>query len=299
MNTTGRHFLPLVLSLACACADVDTPDEPLAASEHAIEPTTVLSVMATVAGKIYEQMSAEEKAAQIAAHLWTLDWQVRDLQNQLTNLSYWAKRGDDIRRIESINDKRIAVKNALEGILAHPESPWTYENTARIAAEQLGEWTYYTYAGRSATSPDRFDPRGIVPSFIWAVTEWVAIRERAGWALDATSRDKLVDYAYKLFALADRTTASITCYDEQEQEGGECAEERPRPCTPLACRHTKWCWDAIGERTITLEVSSWRGRCNQVFSNLDSGLSQYVSNRDYGTNYVYDVGWHWLTYAWR
>jgi len=56
------------------CSDGDAPPtETVARQEAAIDPFTVLSVMATITGKLYEAMDAADKAAQIAAHFWTLE----------------------------------------------------------------------------------------------------------------------------------------------------------------------------------------------------------------------------------
>ncbi len=108
--------------------------------------------------------------------------------------------------------------------------------------------------------PDAAAP--YTPTFIEAVTEWVAIREAAYWWLDPTSRAKLEGFAYHLMDLADATTAAISCIDEQEQDGGDCGDERASGghCQPVPARL------AMKPRRAVLTVGS---RCYPTPSQVD------------------------------
>jgi hypothetical protein len=283
------------IAFGLGCAGPET-DEPVASAEAAIEPFTVVSIVAAAGSKLNDFIAAEQRAEEINARFEQVEWSLRNLQQQVTDIAHWAKRQFEIDRMRALDDKRVAARVALNWVRSRPWEMGGEERDTFTAAEQLMDWTYNFWAGRSEGSSDRFDPRGVTPAFMEVVTAWLSIRALRGLPPSWVQAD-IERFANHLFWLGDMTKASVHCNNRQydHSEGSNDPPfERPR----RICVHVITCTDDI-EQTSTETVRDERyGRCATTWNLDDAASADELANQRYEHWSMYAGAWAWLDHRW-
>lgn len=198
------------------------------------------------------------------------------LSRDLENISYEARRAEAIEITRAVDAQRASYIAALQYSMDHPGDS-AAELPALAASIALSSPSYYTFPGRTAGSPDRFDPRATLPSFINAITTWLAIRKINSSQWTETSRETLLALAKSLESHTDRVESSVDCierfssYDRAidpprepprflELEPAEPPLEQP-PVTEPRCSHTIVCMDAMTESGDVLLTENTPGYC--------------------------------------
>jgi hypothetical protein len=292
----------IAFSLGCAGLEDEAAlapqgDETVASAEAAIDPFTVISIIAAAGGKLNDWIAAEQRADEVNARFEQVEGLIHNLQQQVTNIVFWANRQFEIDRMRVVNDKRVAARVALSWVRSRPGQIGDEERDTFTAAEQLMDWTYNFWAARSPGSPDRFDPRGVTPAFMEAVTSWLTIRALRGLS-PAWVQGDIETFANHLFWLGDMTKASVRCNNRQYDDS-EVSQEPPFERPKRICVHIITCTDDI-EQTSTGMVHDERyGRCTTTWNYDDVSTADNLANQRYEHWSMYSGAWAWLDHRWR
>jgi hypothetical protein len=234
--------------------------------------------------------------------LWVIRERLESLNGQLVTLTRQATE----QRIRSdkqyaelqaqfITEQYSAVQTALAWAAEFPEDSHNAALEVQRVADALmanGHQVEGFYIFSDYPNADRFDPRLATPTFVAAVSAWIAIRTAGG--LDV-NRDLLHAYAMHLDWLADMTSLSVNCFDQQAIEprvacGGRCEEDW--------CEQSRSCTDTISRGNDFQILSAWNVRnspssCPYSHAqNWDYGWS--LGDQRYGFQNLFSVAGAWL-----
>jgi hypothetical protein len=234
---------------------------------------------------------------ELNTRLTGLEQQVDVISRVVENLTYELRRSEAIQITRAVDDQRAAYTAALTYAADHPDDT-AAEVTALAAALALASPSYYTFPGRTAGSVDRFDPRATLPSFILAVSAWLAIRKMNSSPWTATSKDTLSKLAQNLESYIRQIEAGVDCTERYTSFDSPIDRPHrdpfptildpndpppPPPPTNPACRHVIACMDSMAVSYEVLLMEESDGYC--VFD----GSSMHAQGKvDYLTKY-YEV----------
>lgn len=204
----SRLVVTGLLFATTGCIGSDSHDD-TTKKQGAVDPITVVGVVLSVTAAIYDHAGTE---ATVDERLSSLESAVAQLGQQVADLS-WVERRDAVL---GMNRDMAIIRGDLSSALFNiRETPsmWSGpETTAMAAADGLVSDSFYYFPGPTAGSPDRFDPRATVPTFMEAVDTWLTVRATAGLDMTDAARAKLQGYAATLVTNAQRTLAAVSCY---------------------------------------------------------------------------------------
>jgi hypothetical protein len=141
-----------------------------------------------------------------------LELHVARLSRDVENLAWQVRRGEVIQITRAVDAQRAAYKAALQYTMDHPGTT-AGEVTALAAANALASASFSTFPGRTDKSPDRFDPRATLPSFLEAVNAWLALRKTSNSSWTETSKEALLGFASRLDAIIAGIRSSVECIE--------------------------------------------------------------------------------------
>ena len=242
-----------------------------------------------------------------------LEADVKELERDIANLTHVARREAALSLARDIDQTRALVQSALF-YAPMPHYSHDAEAKALVAAIALKSHSFYTFAGTTTSSPDRFDPRAAVPSYLEAVTAWVAIRKLNGSPFDDPTRMKLGEFADRLTEIANTVRGNISCtggchdYWKYPEVTNPLSCKKPilspilspdeipqDSCPPiLTCGCQASCWDAMSQTGAT--ISPWTDHppqdCPASWDEPDFEIA--LENDDYAANLLEQMAalWH-------
>jgi len=144
--------------------------------------------------------------------LGQVEIEIAGFSRVLENITYEARRAEVIEIARAVDGQRALSAAALQYSVDHPGDT-SSEIPALSAAIALSSDSYYTFPGRTAGSPDRFDPRMTMPSFLNAVSTWLALRKLNASPWTDNARSSLARLADVLDSCIGRIEANVTCVE--------------------------------------------------------------------------------------
>ena len=224
-----------------------------------------------------------------------LEIDVARLTRDVENISYELRRAEAIEITRAVDAQRAAYTAALQYSIDHPGET-SDEVAALSAALALASASFYMFPGRTASSPDRFDPRAALPSFLEAVNTWLALRKVNGSAWTPTSENALLNMASSLEGIIAKIRAAVVCietymsYDHPLQPPPrppriprplppDPGPPPPAPPTEPRCHHDIACHDGMREETVYLLARVTKGYCGEDGSAINADQAkQYLDS---------------------
>jgi hypothetical protein len=240
---------------------------------------------------------------ELSLRIGSLEADVKELERKIANLTHEVRRQVAIQLTRDLDQTRALVQSALFYALM-PQYSHDAEVDALAAAIALKSPSFYTFAGTTPSSPDRFDPRAAVPSYMEAVIAWVAIRKLNGSPFDDLTRMKLGEFADRLTEIANTVRGNISCAGGCHDYWKYPEVTNPLSCTKpilspilspdeipqdscppiLMCGCQASCWDAMSQRGAT--ISPWTDHppqdCPASWDEPDYEIA--LENDDYAAN---------------
>lgn len=243
----------------------------------AVEPHVEIGVkfISTVTSLIdgYDKLNVaafgDPELQELSLRIGSLEVDVKELERFTVNITHEVRRQAALQLTRDLDQTRALVQAALFYALM-PHYGHEAEVDALAAAIALKSHSFYTFAGTTPSSPDRFDPRAAVPSYLEAVTAWIAIRKLNGSPFDEPTREKLGGFADRLTEIANNVRRSISCaggcQDYWKYPVGWCKtpflsstpllsyDEIPQDSCPpiLTCGCQASAWDAMSQTGATI-----------------------------------------------
>lgn len=259
---------------AGAGTGTETPPGDVETAVQNLEPMTVLSAMATVFGKMVETGNAFDAANELDRRFRELEGQIHNLGVDVANVTYESRRQAVLEMTRDLDTVRAELRSALR---------FSDQGEAWGAADALSQSSWYYFAGRTVNSPDRYDPRMAVPSYIEAVTTLVAIRRKLGLSpTDPSFQWAMADFVFRLQDKANKIWEANRCYDEQRTRT---INRRPE------CYQYTRCEDDIAEKKDSFNTRSTVGRCD-TRSEYNFDISRGRA-RKYGPEELQDIASQW------
>jgi hypothetical protein len=186
--------------------------------------------------------------------LGQVEIEIAEFSRLLENITYEARRAEVIEIVRAVDGQRALSAAALQYSVDHPGDT-SSEIPALSAAIALSSDSYYTFPGRTAGSPDRFDPRITLPSFLNAVSTWLALRQLNASPWTDNARNSLARLADALDSCIRRIEANVTCverwssFDRIADTGGSGLgrEHEDLPTFESCCSQVITCIDHMAE----------------------------------------------------
>jgi hypothetical protein len=232
------------------------------------------------------------------------------ISRDLENITHEVRRSQAIEINRAVDGHRAAYTAALVFSADHPGDK-AGEVAALTASLALSSPSYYTFPGRKAGSPDRFDPRATLPSFLIAVSTWLAIRKMNSSAWTTSSRDSLSQLASSLESHIGRMEQSVVCLEKYSsydhplyppREPPRILEPLPAeppqeveqpPITEPRCHHSITCIDSMTESDETLFYEDSAGDCGgNGWSFNDQSKAAYL-DKNYQLAQLRDIARSW------
>lgn len=261
----------------------------------------VVNMIMTVIDKMHEH-DQDTALATLSEQIIRLDSDLRALENEVVNVTYIARRSEVISLQRDVDTQRAFIVTSIN---QHKDRkrmglPSTSDDDVWRSAAALANPSYYTFAGSTAGSPDRFDQRMTLSTFLMAVDAWIALRLSNGksWTPEAASDvRRFADYLDWIAATINSKIQCRDCYSSElicdEAFGkGSMADYGPR-CI-VVCDGSIQCTDSI--RQITEVIKDYDCR-------RPAGTADCVEKPDIATRLatsLYDVArLRQIAAAWR
>lgn len=252
--------------------------------------------------------SAEILALRAAAT--SLEIRLNNLEAQVANLVYEERREEALALARAIDQARAAVAAALNIAADHP-GDIAAEAQALNAALALQSPTFSSLPGRAAGAAERFDPRAALPSFIFAVDTWLAIRAAANEPWTDASRQQVDNFASHLLQTTARMRASVVCSEVWEDYERVVTPSPPHgpahlpttllstdsptiptgPMTEPACNHRLSCTDSMEAETVATG-KTMAGKCeSHSTENAKSNVARRIADYRLDETEAHAHGW--------
>jgi hypothetical protein len=234
----------------------------------------------------------------LRAAVTSLDIRLNNLEAQVANIVYEERREEALALARAIDQERAAVAAALNIAADHP-GDIAAEAQALNAALALQSPTFSSLPGRAAGAAERFDPRAALPSFIFAVDTWLAIRAAANQPWSDASRQQVDNFASHLLQTTARMRASVVCSEVWEDfervvtpptpHGPahsrptillptDSPTNPPGPMTEPACNHRLSCTDSMEAETVATG-KTMAGKCeSHSTENAKSNVARRIAD---------------------
>jgi hypothetical protein len=196
-------------------------------------------------------------------------------------------------RERSVADAYANVITALDIAAERPDLAFDASTWALNAANTLAAPNYYLFPYVPGT--DRFDPRFSTPTFIMAVTTWLAIRGGGGIDMTDVSDAKLRAFTDRLDWVASTTWSSVSCAAQQEEVEIPCG--RPDSgCRRIECQNYTECRDDILSEWSYYDIQRRPGGC-AGFSVPAPEKARWLAELRYGPSAYDRLAASWRTFA--
>lgn len=241
-----------------------------------------------------------------------LESEIVRISRELENITYEVRRSDAINITRAVDGQRALYTAAIVYSIDHPGDT-AGEIPALAASMALSLPSYYTFPGRTAGSPDRFDPRATLPSFLNAVSTWLAIRQMNSSVWTTNSRDSLSQLADSLESHIRRIEGSVSCVETIGTYFDIPTPPRipdliiipspdpdPPPEPPTfeqRCRHQIVCMDSMTESGETIFYEDRPGPCEVDGTTFDEQNQTSYLERNYLPARLRDIAQSWRILA--
>lgn len=257
----GPILLTAVVSNCVAPVSSSEQEQTTGTTEQALSPLDVIKEVIGVGKGLYDYINAgrqDEELRRLNDKMDILESRIKAVQLEVLNLSYWIDWFIHDRKLNAVNQIRSGV---LSSVTIHNDkkamgsSSNEDETILRLANQIKDDSTFYSFPGRAARMPDRFDHRFAIPTFIFAVDAWFAVRKSTGKAWNDAIKTNARQWATHLDWVASQIEVQVYCirvkeggsvtscggdYKVSTNRANNSSTQRPPPCYTTA-----WCTESL------------------------------------------------------
>ncbi len=241
-----------------------------------------------------------------------LEIDVAALTTDVQNLTYELRRAEVIEITREVDAQRAATLASMQYTIDHPGDT-AGEVTALTSANALSIQSFYTFPGRTDKSPDRFDPRAALPSFLEAVNTWLVLRRmnHSNWTDE--SRNAVLGFASRLDDIVAAIRGGVVCVETYSSYDHPLVRRPPPPRIPPIippdppvppepppteprCHHTISCLDRMREATEYLLNEDTRGYCANDGSEINPTQAGVYLNSYYMPDKLQQISQGWRAF---
>jgi hypothetical protein len=285
-----------ILAACCAslvlggCGAADPVADHVGENQDAIDAFSIVGALVAAGKALKDKNNHDLEITDLNLRLKGIENQLKDLETAVSGVVFAEKQSEALGVIRDVDAQRQQTFAALDIIASFP---WMWAGpltAAEAAAGTLSQPSYYTFAGRTPSSPTRFDPRAAAPSFVEAVYGWIGVRAIAGLPLDDAARQRLAGYAQFLNGIAAQIRSSVVCNKTISARRNKTPSGAPGA---WHCKTVVTCQDAINETTTTPFLQDRGGPCSGTGTWYDAAYSA-AGARTYGPDQLDQIAASWV-----
>jgi len=245
--------------------------------------------------QIYEPTLSTQDLLDMRGRIGALEINVNELRELAKDLAKLIDAVAAESRARDVAEAYAAMKTGLDIIADQPARAADGAEMELLAANTLDQEDFYLFAYFNGTR--RFDPRMATPTFIAAVTNWLAARERGNISMNAPMDDRLYGFANRLDWVVAQTRDSVSCSAVQDEIELPCGNNPDSGCTKYACEAHTECWDSVVAEWSYFDRRRTNGHCSSVFTVPAPDKERVEEQRRYAADTNEAVAAAWRKYA--
>ncbi|HZJ63675.1 MAG TPA: discoidin domain-containing protein [Kofleriaceae bacterium] len=245
--------------------------------------------------QIYEPTLSTQDLLDMRGRIGALESNVIDLRNMAKDLARFIDAVAAEDRARDVSEAYAAMKTGLDIAADQPDRAADASDMELLAANTLDQDEFYLFAYLGGSK--RFDPRMATPTFIAAVTNWLAARERGSIPMSAPMDDRLLGFVNRLDWIVAQTRASVSCASVQNEIEQPCGSNPDSGCTKFFCEAHTECWDSVIGEWSYFDSRRTTGHCSAVFDVPAPDKERVEEQRRYAADTNEAIAVAWRKYA--
>jgi quinol monooxygenase YgiN len=244
--------------------------------------------------QIYEPTLSTHDLLALRAKVGELEGDVAVLREMATALARFVNAVAAEDRNRDVAEGYAAIKTGLDIVADQESRAEDGADMALLAANTLVADNFYMFEHFGGTK--RFDPRMTTPTFIGAVTTWLALRERGSIKMNSPMDERLREFAWRLEWVVENSRASVSCSAVKAELELPCGKP-DSGCVKYACLTHNECWDSVVEQWSYFDRTRTEGRCSNTYHVPNPDKELMVEQSRYAADTNAAVAAAWRRYA--
>jgi hypothetical protein len=244
--------------------------------------------------QIYEPTFSTQDLLELRGRVGALEGDVAELREIAKGLARFI---DDVAaedRARDVAEAFAEITTALDIEADQPDRSADASDMALLAANTLNQDVFFVFA--NSQGGRLFDPRLATPTFITAVTSWLAIRERGSIPMSGATDGRLGSFAGRMEWVVGQTRDSVSCVAVQESDTVPC-QVKPEVCERKVCNAYVECTDRIAGQTTRFDESSSDGQCSSQYRVPAPGKEAALEQGRYAADTNAAIAAAWRAYG--
>jgi hypothetical protein len=244
--------------------------------------------------RIYEPTLSTQDLLDLRSKVGELEGDVAELREMATALARFVDAVAAEARSRDVAIAYAAIKTGLDIVADQESRAQDGAEMVLLASNTLVADNFYMFEHFGGTK--RFDPRMSTPTFVGAVTTWLALRERGSIPMNGAMDDRLREFIGRLEWVVENSRASVSCSAVKDEIELPCGKP-DSGCVKYACQTYNECWDGVVEQWSYLDRTRTEGRCSNMYHVPNPDKEREVEQSRYAADTNEALAAAWRRYA--